>query len=115
HHGERKVYYVDRPMKETKLPRVLSQEEVKALIEVTQNPKHRCMLMMLYSSGLRISELLNLRWRDFDLERMQLFVEGGKGRKDRVTLLSHDAVEFVQYYMRLYTPMTFLFEGPGGK
>ena len=114
-HGERKVYYVERPRKEEKLPRVLSQEEVKALIEVTQNPKHRCMLMLLYSSGLRISELLNLRWRDFDLHRMQLFVEGGKGKKDRVTLLSHAAVEFTQYYMSLYKPGDLLFEGPGGK
>lgn len=115
HHGERKVYYVDRPVKESKLPRVLSQEEMLALIEVTQNPKHRCMLMLLYSSGLRISELLNLRWRDFDIDRMQLFVEGGKGNKDRVTVLSKGAVEYTRYYMSLYHPVDLLFEGPGGK
>lgn len=114
HQGDRKVYYVERPLKETKLPRVLSQEEVKALIEVTQNPKHRCMLMLLYSSGLRISELLNLRWRDFDLERMQLFVDGGKGRKDRITILSEGVVAFTKYYLTLYHPHDLLFEGPGG-
>jgi site-specific recombinase XerD len=115
HHGERKVYYVDRPMKEFKLPRVLSQQEVKALIEVTQNPKHRCMLLVMYSSGLRISELLNLRSSDFDEERLQLFVNGGKGKKDRITLLSKAALEYTRFYTSLYHPKEFLFEGPGGK
>ena len=114
-HGERKVYYIERPMKETKLPRVLSQEEVKALIEVTQNPKHRCILMLLYSSGLRLSELINLRWKDFDIERKQLFVDGGKGGKDRVTLLSEDAYAFTQHYRTIYNPRDLLFEGPDGK
>lgn len=114
HHGERKVYYVERPIKETKLPRVLSQDEVKALIEVTENPKHKCMLMLLYSSGLRLSELLNLRWRDFDIDRKQLFIDGGKGAKDRVTLLSDDALVFTQHYRSLYQTKDLLFEGPEG-
>lgn len=113
HRGERKVYYVDRPIKEVKLPRVLSQEEVKRMIEVTRNPKHRCMLLLLYSAGLRMSELLNLRWRDFDTDRMQLFVDGGKGKKDRMTLLSSQVVDYVRYYLSLYKPVDFLFEGPG--
>ena len=115
HRGERKVYYVDRPIKEVKLPRVLSQEEVKRMIEVTRNPKHRCMLLLLYSAGLRMSELLNLRWRDFDTDRMQLFVDGGKGKKDRVTLLSPHVLLFVQEYIRHYQPKERLFEGPGGR
>jgi site-specific recombinase XerD len=113
HRGERKVYYVDRPIKEVKLPRVLSQEEVRRMIEVIRNPKHRCMLLLLYSAGLRMSELLNLRWRDFDTDRMQLFVDGGKGKKDRMTLLSGMVVEYVKYYLSLYKPVDFLFEGPG--
>lgn len=112
-YGERKVYYVDRPIKEVKLPRVLSQEEVRRMIEVTKNPKHRCMLLLLYSAGLRMSELLNLRWRDFDTDRMQLFVDGGKGKKDRMTLLSDQVVEYVKYYLSLHRPVEFLFEGPG--
>lgn len=113
--GERKVYYIDRPHNEQKLPRVLSEEEVTKLIQVTQNPKHRCMLLLLYASGLRMSELLNLGWSAFDEERMQLFVDGGKGQKDRFTLLSGTALEFTKYYMSLYHPRDFLFEGPGGK
>ena len=113
--GERKVYYIDRPQKEQKLPRVLSEEEVTNLIEVTKNVKHRCMLLILYSSGVRMSELLNLRWSAFDEDRMQLFVDGGKGRKDRFTLLSNAALEYAKFYMSLYNPTDFLFEGPGGK
>ncbi|MBS1978512.1 MAG: site-specific integrase [Bacteroidetes bacterium] len=112
--GDRKTYYVDRPIKEHLLPRVLSLEEVKAMIEVTGNPKHRCMIILLYSSGLRLSELLNLRWRDFDIERKQLFVSKGKGSKDRVTLLSDEALVFIRHYRAVYKPGEFLFEGPGG-
>ena len=112
--GARKVYYVDRPIKEKRLPRVLSEGEVATMIERTANPKHRLMLMLLYSSGLRLSELLNLQWRDFDEDRMQLFVNGGKGRKDRYTLLSVRALEYTKYYMTHYKPMDRLFEGPAG-
>ncbi len=114
HHGERKVYYIDRPIKETKLPRILSQAEVKALIAATKNVKHRCIVLLFYSTGLRMSELLNLRWADFDIERMQLFVSGGKGKKDRMTIFSKAAVAYTEYYMRIYHPKTYLFEGPEG-
>ena len=72
------------------------------------------MLLLLYSSGLRVSELLNLRWKDIDEERRQLFVDGGKGRKDRFTLLSLNAIGFTQYYMSLYHPKDLLFEGQSG-
>jgi len=112
--GDRKVYYVDRPLKETKLPRVLSQEEVKALIGAIRNVKHRCMVSILYATGLRISELLNLRWRDFDEGRCQVFVDGGKGRKDRMTIMSRAVVAYTKYYMELYKPRDYLFEGQGG-
>ncbi len=114
HHGERKVYYIDRPIKETKMPRVLSQEEVKALMEAIKNIKHRCIAIILYAAGLRMSELLNLRWKDFDEHRLQLFVNGGKGRKDRMTIISKSALAFIKYYMSLYKPKDFLFEGQGG-
>ena len=72
HHGERKVYYVERPMKEEKLPYVLTQEEMKRLIEATSNVKHKCMILILYSSGIRMSELLNLKWEDMDEKRLEL-------------------------------------------
>lgn len=114
HRGERKVYYVDRPMKETKLPHVLTQEEVKALISATRNVKHRCMILVLYSTGVRISELLNLRWSDFDVQKRQVFVHGGKGRKDRLTITSRKAIDYIRFYMDQYKPKNFLFEGPKG-
>jgi integrase/recombinase XerD len=112
--GSRKTYYVDRPIKEKQLPRVLSEEEVARMIESTTNPKHRLMLMLLYSSGIRLGELLNLRWRDFDEDRKELFVDGGKGSKDRYTLLSDRALEQAKYYMSHWQPNDYLFEGPGG-
>lgn len=109
--GKRKVYYVDRPMKESKLPHVLTQEEMKALINVTKNVKHRCILLVLYSTGVRMSELLNLRWGDFDVSKKQVFVRGGKGRKDRLTITSKKAIKYIRFYMAQYNPKEFLFEG----
>lgn len=114
HRGERKVYYVDRPMKETKLPHVLTQEEVKALISATRNVKHRCMILVLYSTGVRISELLNLRWSDFDVQKRQVFIHGGKGRKDRLTITSKKAIDYIRYYLDQHKPKEFLFEGVKG-
>lgn len=112
--GERRVYYIDRPRKEMKLPIVLSEEEVQRLFYNTKNIKHRCSLFILYSSGLRISELLNLKREDIDPDRKVIYVRGGKGRKDRVTLLSPLAYEFLIHYLDAYKPVTWLFESPTG-
>jgi site-specific recombinase XerD len=109
--GERKVYYIDRPFKEWKLPTVLSEEEMQRLLYHTQNVKHRCLLFMLYSAGLRMSELLSLKWADIDADRKVIYVRGAKGKKDRVTLLSQVAYNYVQHYCQLYKPETWLFEG----
>lgn len=111
HRGERKVYYVDRPMKESKLPHVLTQDEVKRLISSTKNVKHRCILLVFYSTGIRMSELLNLRLSDFDPEKCQVFIRGGKGRKDRLTITSSKALTYIKTYSELYQPGEFLFEG----
>jgi integrase/recombinase XerD len=112
--GERKVYYIERPRKELKLPTVLSEEEIKALLFHTLNLKHRCLLLVLYSSGLRISEVLNLKWGDIDRERKVIHVRGGKGRKDRITLLSPIAYDCIADYVMLWKPKVWLFEGPEG-
>jgi site-specific recombinase XerD len=111
--GERKTYYIDRPRKESKLPLVLSESEITRLIEKTKNVKHRCLLLLLYSSGLRISELLNLKPVDIDVDRNVIFVRGGKGKKDRITLLSKVALSYLQFYMEKYHPECWIFEGPG--
>ncbi len=111
HRGDRKVYYVDRPMKESKLPHVLTQDEVRRLIGATKNVKHRCILLVFYSTGVRMSELLNLRLSDFDHEKCQVFIHGGKGRKDRLTITSPKALAYIKTYAELYQPKDFLFEG----
>ena len=94
---------------------VLSEEEIQKLLWATQNIKHRCIMFLLYSAGLRISELLNLKWEDVDEYRMIIYVRGGKGRKDRITLLSKLALDYLKHYIGLYEPTEWLFEGPGGE
>ncbi len=113
--GERKVYHLERPRKEWKLPIVLSEDEVASLLKNTFNIKHRCLLVLLYSAGLRISELLNLQWTDIDHDRRIIHVRSGKGGKDRVTILSSVAYENTKEYLRIYSPSHWLFEGPDGK
>ncbi|MEK6783132.1 MAG: site-specific integrase [Bacteroidota bacterium] len=112
--GERKVYYVDRPMKDYILPVVLSEEEMRKLLWACPNIKHRCIMFLLYSGGLRISELLKLRWQDIDEDRMIIYIRGGKGGKDRITLLSKLALNYLRHYLSLYEPKEWLFENPGG-
>lgn len=80
-----------RPKKEQKLPNVLFLNEVMRLLQVVRNPKHRALLYLTYTSGLRVSEVVRLRLEDCDRERKLLKVRQGKGRKDRQTLLSEAA------------------------
>jgi integrase/recombinase XerD len=93
------------------LPKVMSREEVVALIRAAGNAKHRAMLGLIYSAGLRCGELINLEAGDVQLERQQIRIRGGKGGKDRVTLLSPRAVALLQTYLEQYQPKRYLFEG----
>jgi len=86
---------IPRPKKEKKLPTVLSRREIEAMIRAVRNVRHRMMVMLLYSAGLRVSELVRLRTRDIDRERGVIHVRAGKGRKDRYTLLSERAARHV--------------------
>lgn len=110
----RRVTFIERPRKEKKLPTVLSEEEVAALLRSVDNLKHRCILMLIYSAGLRLSELIGLERRDLAVDRGQLLVRGGKGNKDRITLLSRKALATVEDYLAHYKPKQHLFEGPDG-
>jgi len=114
HKGERTIYYVDRPVKDKLLPAVLSEEEIQMLFNAAANIKHRCILFLLYSAGLRISELLNMKWTDVDEYRMIIYIRGGKGRKDRITLLSKLALGYLKHYREMYQPKEWIFESPGG-
>ena len=108
--GDRKVYDI-RARAAEKLPGVMSQEEVKQLFGVVDNLKHKLMLMIIYGGGLRVSELVNLRKDDIHIDRMQLFVKGGKGKKDRYTLFSKKLLVWLQQYVKAYHPVYWLFEG----
>lgn len=111
---EDKIQKLRRPKKEKKLPNVLSQEEVKALLDAVDNEKHRCMLLLLYSAGLRKSELLRLRVDDLKFSRSQVFIKDSKGHKDRFSLFSHTAQKHLRRYLDHYQPRYWLFEGYAG-
>ncbi|WP_421802839.1 tyrosine-type recombinase/integrase [Flagellimonas sp.] len=100
-----------RPKKEKKLPVVLSKDEVRLLIDETYNLKHKTLLSLLYSGGLRIGEAINLKVDDIDSKRMLIHIKGAKGKKDRYTLLSHSFLEILRIYYKQYKPKDYLFEG----
>jgi len=109
---ERTYYFIERPKKEFKLPQVLSEEEVMRLLRATNNLKHKTMLALIYSAGLRVGELLHLRLEDIDSDRMVISVRGAKGKKDRTTLLSAKILILLRTYYGKYRPYSWLFEGP---
>lgn len=102
---------VQRPRGSKPLPNVLSKEEIKLLLESTRNVKHRVMLSLIYSCGLRRGELLSLKPVDIDSKRMVVVIRNGKGRKDRIVPLSPKILEQLREYFRMYRPAVFLFEG----
>ncbi|MEM1259299.1 MAG: site-specific tyrosine recombinase/integron integrase [Bacteroidota bacterium] len=110
-----RLYAIERPRKQKQLPKVLSKQEVKDLIACTNNMKHRCIVSLLYSAGLRRSELLNLGIQDIDDKRMLIRVKKAKGNKDRMTVLSPTLLVELRTYLKEYRPKTYLFEGPGNR
>lgn len=94
-----------------RLPVVLNKLECKLLFDLTENIKHRVILMFLYSSGLRVSELLNLKWEDLDIERMMIHIKIAKGRKDRYVPLSEYILTDLIKYMNISIPSKFIFSG----
>lgn len=102
---------IPRTKRQKRLPIILSKEEVKRLIDVTTNIKHKAILTTIYSGGLRVSEAANLKLKDIDSSNMQIRIEQGKGNKDRCTILSDKNLEFLRRYYQLYHPTTWLFPG----
>ncbi|NJC28282.1 tyrosine-type recombinase/integrase [Neolewinella antarctica] len=111
--GREKAFIELRPKKRQKLPTVLSVEEVRRLFAAIPNVKHRCVLKIIYGGGLRLSEVVNLRIADVRSDRMQIFVHGGKGKKDRYTTLSSKFLVELREYFVEYVPEYWLFEGQG--
>ncbi len=109
-----RFYAIDRPQKKETLPKVISKEDVKQLLQNITNLKHLCMVQLLYSSGLRRSELLALKLTDIDSKRMVITVRNGKGGKDRQTVLSPTVLTNLRVYYKAYKPKDYLFEGKRG-
>ena len=105
-----KIFRIKEPKK---LPSVLSPEEVKSIFDVTDNLKHRTILMTVYSAGLRVSEVCNLKITDIDSKNMQILIREGKGKKDRYSLLSKVNLEILREYWLRYHPTEYLFSGNG--
>ncbi len=92
-----------------KFPAILTREEIKALLNVCDNLRDRCILMVMYSSGLRLNEVANLKVADIDSRKMQLFIRNGKGGKDRYAILSQTCLEELRKYWMRYRPQEWLF------
>ena len=101
--------HLRHPRKEKHIPVVLSKEEVKKMIELTVNPKHKCILSILYGTGVRVSELTHIRMCDIDIDRMTLRVYQGKGKKDRITILPMSLKEILSNQQRLKKFNDYLF------
>ena len=101
--------HIPRAKKEKRLPGVLSKEEVKAIIGRTNNPKHRCMIQLLYGAGLRVGELVRLRMRDIDTFRNTIHIVQSKGAKDRYVMLPETLRDTMKKQARLKEPDSFLF------
>ena len=100
-----------RPNQDGRLPMILSKEEISKILGMEENPKHRLLLMLVYSSGLRVSEVVALKREHIDLSRKVIYVRLGKGRKDRSTVLSEKAAQFLEEYCNFFNIQKWLFPG----
>ena len=108
---ETKSYFFEIPKsKGSKLPIVLNKSEVSLFFSKVKNKKYLAIFSTIYSAGLRISEVINLKIQDIDSERMLIYIRGGKGMKDRLTILSKDLLDLLREYYKKYQPKTWLFE-----
>lgn len=111
---DRMLYEIPRPKKPKKYPKILSEEEVARIINAVDNIKHKCVLLLIYSAGLRLGETINLKKSDIHKDLNYIFVEGAKGKKDRYTLLSPKLLEVLDEYYTRYQPEYWVFEGIHG-
>ena len=108
---EKGDFYIERPIKEKRLPEIISENELMKLLRATTNIKHKTIITILYSSGIRRGELINLRIRDIDFDKKIIFVRAAKGKKDRTTILADNAIVILNKYLTLYKPNYWLIEG----
>jgi len=109
-----RFYNLERPRSHSALPNVFSEEEMARIIDGTENLKHKALLAIIYSGGLRISELINLKISDIRSDRKQIMIRDAKGGKDRTTLLADSTLHLLRKYYLEYRPKEYLFEGQSG-
>jgi integrase/recombinase XerD len=107
---------IARTKKAKKIPEVFTKDEVRGILGTIQNVKHKLMLGLMYSSGLRVSEVVSVKVNNFDFQGKLLFVRGAKGAKDRTTILSEKVVGVLEKYIKNKKPEDYVFESDrGGK
>ena len=114
--GREKEYIkIERPLRQKRLPDVLSKDEVCAMITGTHNLKHKCLIAVIYSCGLRRGEAINLKLKDIDSKRMVVKIVDAKGKKDRYVQLADSVLKVLRLYYNKEKPKTWLFEGQEGQ
>ncbi len=108
---EKFLWEIPRPKKHLILPKVISEEKIIAGLASIKNLKHKALIAMAYSAGLRVSEVVNLKIADINSDRMQIFIARAKGKKDRVVTLSSFVLKILREYYIQYKPSDWLFEG----
>jgi integrase/recombinase XerD len=106
-----KFKYIPYARKEQRLPIVLSQSEIQAMFDACENLKHKAILALLYSAGLRVSELLNLKWAHLDRSRGVINIIGAKGNKDRQVPLPQSLIDVLEKYYTKFRSKTYVFNG----
>jgi len=106
-----KIQKIPYPKSEKKLPIVLSQDEVQRMFDVCENLKHKVIISLLYSCGLRVGELINLQWKHIDRSRMIINIIGGKGGKDRQVMLAPELIPLLEKYYKEYRTKSYILAG----
>lgn len=106
-----KFKYIPYCKSSKKLPIVLSQDEIQKMFDVCSNLKHRVILAILYSAGLRVSELINLKWSHIDRSRMIINIIQAKGQKDRQVALTPSLIPLLEKYYHAYHPIDYVLNG----
>lgn len=102
---------IPRPKKEKKLPAVLTMAECLAIFGAIQYPKHRLLLLLGYGAGLRLGEIISLRWEDILLAEFKIHIKNAKGKKDRMVMLPYSIISYLENYRQLYNSSGWVFEG----
>ncbi len=104
------TFKIKRPRREKRIPQVLSVEEIEQLIKSIINPKHRILVTFMYSTGIRLSELIHFKIQEIDASRLRIRIVNGKGKKSREIPISTNMLNMLRSYYKMYRPQQYLFE-----